>query len=451
MKRPLVAIVGRMNVGKSTLFNCLTHTRHAIVSSWEGTTRDVNLGRVLWRGEECDVFDTGGLDVVGDEQLDERIVEAAHRAMTEADVILFVVDGLTGVLPQDNELARELRKTKKPLITVVNKVDSEHKERQVGSEVWKLRLGPVFFISASNGRGTGDLLDAVFDLFEQTVDASVVDRRTAVAIVGRPNVGKSSLLNAILGETRVIVADAAHTTRTTNDIPFAYRGRPYMLIDTAGIRKQAKVGTLGTDKRLGEIERASVSQAIGAMERADVVVLVLEAQKRVATQDKKIASLADRHGKGVVLVVNKWDLVEDKDASTINKFRKYFDANLPVIRWAPIIFVSAAEALRVREMLDLVDQVSLNYARQLTAADIDAVFRRAMKEYHPKQNGTRKYKKVNAGFKSLEQIGIQPPRFALMCRHPKDVPPAIVSIIERELRERFDFEGVKIIIEVRSS
>ncbi len=451
MKRPLVAIVGRMNVGKSTLFNCLTHSRKAITSSWGGTTRDVNLGRVLWRGEECDVFDTGGLDVEDDEQLEERIVEQAHRAIDEADVILFVVDGVSGVLPQDNVLARALRKTKKPLITVVNKVDSDVKERLVGSEVWKLRLGPVFFISATNGRGTGDLLDAVFDLFKERVDAAVVEQRTAVAIVGRPNVGKSSLLNAILGENRVIVADAAHTTRTTNDIPFTYRERPYTLIDTAGIRKQAKVGTLGTDKRLGQIEQASVRQAIGAMVRADVVVLVLEAQKRVATQDKKIASLADRHGKGVVVVVNKWDLVEEKDASTINKFRKYFDANLPVIRWAPIIFVSAQEALRVREMLDLVDQVSHNFERRLSPEDVDAVFRRAMKEYHPKQNGTRKYKKVNAGFKSLEQIDSRPPRFVLTCRHPKDVPAAIPAIIERELRERFDFEGVKIIIETRSS
>lgn len=240
--RQRVAIVGRMNVGKSTLFNRLTESQKAITSSWAGTTRDENTATVIWRGQEFDLVDTGGLDVKDDEQLEERVIGAARRAMSEADLILLVVDVKAGLLPQDRKLIAELRGSTVPVFLIVNKVDTTFQEDSVAGEVHTMNMEPFYLVSATTGRSTGDLLDAIHNALESRVSADVPDERTKVAIVGRPNVGKSSFLNSILGEERVIVADQAHTTRDTNDIPYTYNGREFLLIDTAGIRKRSNVG-----------------------------------------------------------------------------------------------------------------------------------------------------------------------------------------------------------------
>lgn len=444
---PVVAIVGRMNVGKSTLFNKLTEDDRAITSSWAGTTRDVNSGVVLWRGMEFELQDTGGLDVEDDAQLEERVIAAAVRAATEADLVLFVIDGKTGVLPADEKIAKILKQTGARVMLVMNKVDRES-TTEFDSSIYKFGLGEPVLVSSKNGRGSGDLLDSIFETLEVNTTPQIIDPRIKVAIIGRPNVGKSSLLNSILGEDRVIVADMAHTTRDTNDIPYTYNGKDYLLIDTAGIRKRKNVSSGWSDKRLGIIERQSVSHAIHAINRADVVILVMEAQKRMSSQDKKIADMAVENGKGLIMVLNKWDLIEEKTPTTINEFADYFHAELPSLRWAPMVFVSAKETLRVRELLNLVSTVADNYSREVDEDTLAEVFAVAQRMYHPKQTAMRKYKKRDAKLKGLTQIGVKPPRFLFSAKYPKDVPKAIINIIERELRTQCDFAGVQIIIEV---
>lgn len=445
-----IVLVGRMNVGKSTLFNLLTGSEKAIISSMPGTTRDANSGTVLWRGAELEILDTGGLDVKEDEQLEERVIAMAKKSMMDADAILFVIDGTAGVLPHDKMLAKEIRSTGIPALLVMNKIDNVVQESQVTKEVHKLGITPMVSVSARNGRGSGDLLDEVYNLLKPETDAAerAKIRRTHVAIVGRPNVGKSSLLNAIMGEERVIVADKEHTTRDTNDIPFEYKGRPYMLIDTAGIRKQKNVGSNWPDKRMGDIERKSVYEAMRAIERADVVLLVLEAQKRITLQDKKIAQIAEERGKGLILVLNKWDLIEEKDSTTINEFIKYFTSALPFLKWVPMIFISAQDNVRVRNTLDLVDQVAQNFRRDITEEQLKDILYITRSHYKPKYQAIRKWRKPQLIFKSLVQTSVAPPRFYLKVNKPKDVPTALPKIIEREMRDRFDLEGVNIILEV---
>lgn len=448
-KKARVVLVGRMNVGKSTLFNRLTETDRAITSSWAGTTRDVKEGSVSWKGQTFDIVDTGGLDVEDDEQLEARVIAATEHAIDDASLVLFVVDAKDGVLPQDKRLLLAVQKrAKAPIFLLVNKVDNATTQENMDDSIHQLPINPRFLVSSKNGRGTGELLDAIYETVNIRHDLDETEHATTVAIVGRPNVGKSSLLNSILGEERVIVADAAHTTRDTNDIPYSYKDRDFVLIDTAGLRRKANVGKRWGDKRLGDIERKSVSAAVDAVERADVVILVIEAQKSVSAQDKKIAMLAAERGKGVVVVVNKWDLVEEKDSNTIKEFADYFDAALPFIRWAPMVFISALDKLRVREVLDMVVHVTENFERSVDEAKLEEIVSRVRAGYKPRVGDTRKYRKRVVKFRSLTQIAIRPPRFYLSVSLPKDVPEAIVRIIERELRKEFDFEGVKIIIEV---
>lgn len=451
MKQALkkIVLVGRMNVGKSTLFNRLTDSERAIVSSLPGTTRDAHVGTVVWRGAELELVDTGGLDVKDDQQLEERVIAMARRSMHGADLIVLVVDGDAGVLPADKQFAVEVRATGIPSILVVNKVDSTTDEQNVSSVMHRLNLRPIVCVSAKNGRGTGDFLDVAYNLLQPSTDAAerMQASRTAVAIIGRPNVGKSSLLNAILGEDRVIVADKAHTTRDVNDIPCEYNGRSFLLIDTAGIRKKKNVGVRWPDERLGAIEKQSVRAAMHAIERADVVLLVLEAHRRIEAQDKKIAQLANERGKGLILVLNKWDLIEDKTPDTINTFVDYFNGALPFLTWAPMVFVSALDRTRVRKTLDLVTRVAENFHRQIPEEQLKDILYIARGTYKPKATNVRKWKKPQIVFKQFAQVDTAPPRFYLKTTRPKDVPLAMSHIIERELRDRFDFDGVQMIIE----
>ncbi|OGY86863.1 MAG: ribosome biogenesis GTPase Der [Candidatus Kerfeldbacteria bacterium RIFOXYA2_FULL_38_24] len=450
-KRPRVVLIGRMNVGKSTLFNRLSETNRAIISSLGGTTRDVKNSAVKWRGVEFDIVDSGGLDVKeADAPLEKMVVQQTERALRESEIAVFMIDGQTGVLPQDKKILKKIKTFyHQPIFLVVNKIDKTKDKTNLDTEIFKLNIEPIFYISAKNGRGSGDLLDALWEvLAKKTVDITQPNY-TAIAIVGRPNVGKSSLLNGILNEERVIVADSAHTTRDSNDIPYTYQDKNFLLVDTAGIRKQANVGKRWPDQRLGDIEKKSVQTAMQAIERADVVVLVLEAQKKIGVQDKKISQLAAEGGKGLLIVVNKWDLIEEKTPSTINEFRDYFDGALPFLRWAPIIFVSAKDKLRLKEILNLVVRITDNYQRKIDFEDLKPILKKVESHYRPKQSRTRKYKKTIVRFKSLVQSSIRPPRFILSVTRPKDLPLALIDIFERELRSAFDFEGVKIIIEVK--
>jgi GTP-binding protein len=448
MKKPVVALIGRTNVGKSSLYNRLTESLGAIVSSWAGTTRDVNRSTVTWRGQEFELWDTGGVDVVDDEQLQERVIAQATNAMDTADVVLFVIDGQIGLLPQDRELMRELHKRDIDVVVVVNKIDNDTAEYSIAKNIHQMPLKTKIFVSAKNGRDTDILLDTILERIEDVAVGSGPADEVSVAIVGRPNVGKSSLLNSILGEETVVVADKAHTTRDTNDIPYTYKDKHFILIDTAGLRRRTKVGKKWGDRRLGSIEKQSARGSIQAIERADVVLLVLEAQKRVTAQDKKIIQVCQERGKGLIIVVNKWDLIEEKTPTTINEFAHFFDISVPFLRWAPMIFVSAVDGLRVRDTLDMVSRVGDNFERQIPEEGLQGVLGMIRSKYKPKQSATRKYRKKIAKLKNIEQVGVRPPHFYLQTSHPKEIPQAIPRIMERELRDRFDFEGVQIRIEI---
>lgn len=448
MKKPIVALIGRTNVGKSSMYNRLTESLGAIVSSWAGTTRDVNRASVTWAGQEFELWDTGGMDVIDDEQLRDRVIAQSVHAMETADVVLFVVDGQVGMMPQDKEIVRELQKRDLSLIVVVNKIDSEKVEQDIPTSIHQIPFETKITVSAKNGRDTDLLLDAVLERVKAVDVGSGPKDQTTVAIVGRPNVGKSSMLNSILGEELVVVADKAHTTRDTNDIPYEYKGDHFLLIDTAGLRRRTKVGKKWGDKRLGMIEKESARGSVDAIERADVVLLVLEAHARVNAQDKKIIQVCQQRGKGLIIVVNKWDLIEEKTPTTINEFAKYFDISVPFLRWAPIMFVSALEDLRVRETLDMVARVGVNFERRVEQDALDDLTRFLRAKYKPKQSRTRKYRTPIAKIKGIEQVGIRPPHFYLQTDRPKEIPAALPKILERELRDRFDFEGVQIRIEI---
>lgn len=445
---PVVALIGRTNVGKSSLFNRLTESLRAITSSWAGTTRDINRSFVSWRGQEFELWDTGGMDVVDDEQLQERVIEQSLRAMEEADLLLFVIDGQVGLLPQDIALGKELRKKNIPCIIVLNKIDSETHEASIPQDVYTLEFGKHITISAKNGRDSDVLLDAITEHITAIDIENAPTHETAVALIGRPNVGKSSLLNSILGYPAVVVADKAHTTRDTNDIPYRYNDHDFLLIDTAGLRKRVNVGKRWGDARLGSIEKQSARSSIEAMERADVALIIIEAQRRVTAQDKKIIQVTADRGKGMILVINKWDLIEDKTSTTINAFEKYFHGALPYLQWVPMIFVSATEHVRVRETLDMVLRVGENFHRRIEEESLEEILRVLRGQYKPKQSATRKYRRAIAKLQSLKQIGRRPPHFYLQTDRPKEIPTALPKILERELRHRFDFEGVKIIIEI---
>lgn len=448
MRKPVVALIGRTNVGKSSLYNRLTESLGAIVSSWAGTTRDVNRATVTWRGQEFELWDTGGVDVVDDAQLQERVIAQSVAAMESADVVLFVVDGQAGLLPQDRELLKEIQARKLDVVMVMNKIDNDNSEYDVPASLHKAPLKTKIMVSAKNGRDTDVLLDEIVERIDDVAVGSGPKDEIAVAIVGRPNVGKSSMLNSILGEELVVVADKAHTTRDTNDIPYTYKEKNFLLIDTAGLRRRTKVGKKWGDRRLGSIEKQSAQGSIQAIERADVVLLVLEAHKRVTAQDKKIIQVCQERGKGLIIVVNKWDLIEEKTPTTINEFAHYFDISVPFLRWAPMIFVSAIENLRVRETLDMVVRVGDNFNRRVSEEGLEGVLKVLRSQYKPKQSATRKYRRKIAKLKAIDQVGIRPPHFYLQTDRPKEIPQAIPRIMERELRDRFDFEGVQIRIEI---
>lgn len=442
---PRVVLIGRTNVGKSTLFNRLTQSGRALVSILAGTTRDAKEAPVLWRGNSFLLVDTGGMDITSaDEQLATRVIATAKKTLNNSSIILMIIDGQAGITASDRKILKEISKIKTPKILVINKIDNERTELAALNEISTYGNWPIFYVSALNGRSTGELLDAIYQQLGEIAPV-MAQNVTRVAIVGRPNVGKSTLLNAILGEEKVIVADLPHTTRDTNDILYEYKSEKFLLIDTAGIRRQARVGK-GQSKLVGMIEKNSVIASLEAIKRADVVLVVIEASRRVTSQDKSILNFAKIHGKGLIIVVNKWDLIEEKNPLTIDKFRDYFDAALPFIRYAPIIFISAMQNLRTHAVLDLVLRVSYNYQRRLSPEELIPLLTRLPR-------GTKKrldrFGKLPSPFvyHNLTQIASSPPTFLLAANRPKELPAAVYHILEKELRKTFDFEGVKINIE----
>lgn len=444
-RAPRIALIGRMNVGKSSIFNRLTETQHAIVSSWPGTTRDVREGTVLWRGKEWTLLDSGGMDADTPTDVNERVIETARRLVANCDLILFVIDGKTGLMPQDHKLITKLRTTNKRLFLVVNKMDNDRDVANVDDEIYRTGMRDVLFCSARNGRGSGELLDAIDTFFtDRGHYASLTPTEMRIAIVGRPNVGKSTLLNSILQEERVIVANEPHTTRDSTDVRYDYKGTHFRLVDTAGIRKRPRIGNRWPDARLGTIERESVRQSLQAIEHADIVILMIEAGRRVTSQDKQLAHTIAKNEKPLIIAINKWDAIEEKTPQTIERFRDYFDRALPFLRYAPMIFISALEGTRVHTLLDMVIHVAQNQHRSLSEEQLAPILAKLNTIIRPRATNVRKDKKPKIIFRTFVQEEGIPPTFLLRVNLPKDVPPALLPICERELREHFDFDGTQI-------
>ena len=426
-----VAIVGRPNVGKSTLFNRLLEQRKAIVDDVSGVTRDRQYGVADWNGKTFNVIDTGGFVHGSEDVFEKEIAKQVLVAVQEANVVLFMVDAATGRTDLDDAMVQTLRKSTKPVFVVVNKVDNNDRLLEA-NEFYSLGLEPVFFIAAASGSGTGELLDAVAELIPAQVEEeeSADTALPKFAIIGQPNTGKSSLLNALIGEERTIVSDIAGTTRDTIHTHYNLFQKEFILIDTAGIRRKSKVQE--------DLEFYSVIRAIKAMDEADVCLLLLDATKGLTAQDLNIYSLATRKGKGIVVLVNKWDLVE-KETNTAIQFEKELKLRLAPFNDVPILFVSALEKLRIHKAIEVALKVVENRKRKISTAELNEVMLKAIASYHPPVVRGHPIK-----IKFITQLPTAVPSFAFFCNFPDDIKTPYKNYLENQLRDQYDFCGVPV-------
>jgi GTP-binding protein len=435
LAKPIVAIVGRPNVGKSTLFNRLTGGRVAIVEDTPGVTRDRLYRDAEWLGQSFTVVDTGGIEFSGGEDsITNQIRKQAEIAVAEADVILLLVDSRAGLLPQDEEIAAQLRKTSKPVILVVNKVE-QFKDNSDLYDFYRLGFEDLVCISAEHGLNTGDLLDLVVSKFPVPPEDETEPDVIKIAVVGRPNVGKSSLVNAILGQERVIVSNIAGTTRDAIDVPFARKNQRYLLIDTAGMRRKGNIAE--------NTERYSVIRALRAVDRSDVVLIVLDATEGVTEQDKRIAGYVHEAGKGAVLVVNKWDLIE-KDEKTMHRFDAEIRRQLAFMPYAPTLYVSALTKQRIVKITDLVDFVAEQQVQRISTSVLNEVISEAVQMAPPPSEKGKRLKILY-----VTQTGIKPPHFVFFVNEPELMHFSYLRYLENKLRENFGFEGTPLKITVR--
>lgn len=423
----IVAIVGRPNVGKSTLYNRLTETRKAIVDDFSGVTRDRHYGTAEWLNHQFTLIDTGGYVANSHDVFEAAIREQVIIAIEEASVILFLVDVTTGITDLDDEIASLLRRSKKPVFVVVNKLDN-NAQLSDATVFYSLGLGEIYSISSMTGSGTGDLLDEVVKHFEDEVIEE--NTRPKFAIVGRPNVGKSSIINSLIGKDRNIVTPIAGTTRDSIHIHFNQYGHDFMLIDTAGMRKKTKVKE--------NIEFYSVMRTIKALEEADVIILMIDAVEGIESQDINIFHLAEKNKKGIMVVVNKWDLIE-KNNKTIKVFEDMIRQKTAPFTDVPIVFTSVTEKQRVLKVLDVAQQVYDNRARKISTSKLNEVMLPIIENYPP-PSLKGKYVKI----KYITQIAGSSPMFAFFCNLPQYVKEPYYRFIENKLRENFDFSGAPI-------
>jgi len=432
----IVAIVGRPNVGKSTLFNRLTSSRRAIVNEEAGTTRDRQYGKSEWEGREFSVIDTGGLVVNSNDVFEEEIKRHVMLAIEEADVILFLVDVQSGVTDLDQHVAQILRRTDKPVILVSNKTDTFELQYQ-SAEFYKLGLGDPFILSAINGLGTGDLLDELLKHFNPDTNEEIDEELPRFAVVGRPNVGKSSLINSFIGEERTIVTDIAGTTRDSIYSRFNKFGHDFYLVDTAGIRKKAKVNE--------DLEYYSVVRSIRAIENSDVCILMLDATRGIESQDLNIFSLIQKNKKGFVICVNKWDLIENKEANDIKNIEKGIRERLAPFVDFPIIFTSVMTKQRILKVLDTAVQVYENKQRKVPTAKLNEILLPMIENYPPPAL-KGKYIKI----KYITQLPkTQVPTFIFFANLPQYVKEPYKRFLENKIRGKWDFHGTPIQIFIR--
>lgn len=430
MSRPIVAIVGRPNVGKSTLFNRITGARTAIVQGQPGVTRDRIYGEAEWLNRHFTLIDTGGIDS-DDDVITRQVRLQAMVAVEQADVIIFVVDGRSGLTGIDQEITHILRRHQKPVVLCVNKVESVESSWEAGVDFYGLGLGDPILVSAEHGRNMGDLLDAVIQYFPE--DAGLgEDDSLKIAIVGRPNVGKSSLVNKLLGEERVIVSEVAGTTRDAIDTRFTYKDQPLILIDTAGLRRRSKVEE--------DLEYYSVVRTLGAVERSDVTVVLIDGTEGLTEQDKKIAGYAHEKGRGIVLAVNKWDLVP-KETNTMRDFERALRSELQFLSYAPIVFISALTGQRMYSLLDLSLDVNEARSMRISTGRFNEILQDAMAMNQPPSD-----KGVRLRIFYGSQVQVNPPVFVLHVNRKDLLHFSYERYLENRIRQEYGFVGTRIML-----
>ena len=436
MGKPIVAIVGRPNVGKSTLFNIFANSRISIVEDTPGVTRDRLYAEGDWLDNQFMMVDTGGIEIMNSDAIAVSIRQQAEIAIKEADVILFVCDARSGIVQEDADVARILRKSGKPIVLAVNKADSPKQELNV-YEFYNLGLGEPFPISAANHLGIGDLLDAVVAKFPQN-KAGVFDNdedQIKVALIGRPNVGKSSIFNSLVGQERSIVSDVAGTTRDAIDTPVVRNGQKYLFIDTAGMRRKGKIDE--------PIEKYSIIRSLRAVDRSDVVLMVIDAVDGVTEQDKKIAGYAHEAGKGIVIVVNKWDAYEKDENSTL-RYTETLRKELIFMQYAPVVYVSALTKQRIHRLPEVINYVAEQNAMRVATSVLNQVIADAVAINPPPTEKGQRLKILYA-----TQVKIKPPTFVIFVNEPESMHFSYQRYLENKLREAFGFEGTPLSMIIR--
>ncbi|MBI4777599.1 ribosome biogenesis GTPase Der [Candidatus Desantisbacteria bacterium] len=441
MDKPIVAIVGRPNVGKSTLFNRLSSTRQAIIHPTPGVTRDRNYIDVSWSGIDFVLIDTGGIEVNSNDPLLQQIRHQAEVAIKEADVIVFLCDGKDGVAAADVEISHILHKTSQPVILAINKVDNMMRDVEFTSEFYRLGMGNPIALSSIHGLNINDLLDEIISHFEDTKrDASSTkdtkrdaSSTIAIAVVGKPNVGKSSLINVLLGEERLIVHDVAGTTRDTIDTNITWNGQELVLIDTAGIRKKAKIKE--------DIEKSSVLRALNAVDRSKVSVLMIDCNEGLTEQDQKILSRIEHRGCGCIIAVNKWDLrpSEEETEELREKYAAFIQKQIPYLVYVKVVFISALKKQGITRLLNLVEKTAQEHGRWISTGRVNRAIEKACEDVHPPSTNGKQLKIFYA-----TQVKTNPPIFALFVNQTALVTDAYSRYLMKKLREGFGFEGVPV-------
>jgi GTP-binding protein len=434
VKLPVVAVVGRPNVGKSTLFNRVLGQRLAIVEDWPGVTRDRNFARAEWNGRQFYLVDTGGMVEGSDEPMDRLIRDQVLTAIGEADVLMLVVDGKAGPHPLDYALAEHLRRAAKPTLLVVNKVDNLGAPTAVAHhDFWDLGLGEPLPVSATSGKGSGDVLDRV--VWDLPAVEGEEEEALRVAVIGKPNVGKSSFVNRLLGEDRLVVSDVAGTTRDAIDTPMQYQGRRLVFVDTAGLRRQSKIGE--------GVEFYSSIRTERAIERADVCLLLIDATEGISVQDLKVSEKAWDAGCGLIIVVSKWDLVE-KETMTAPNFEKEIRERAPFLKWVPVLFTSALTGQRVHKVLEMIVEVEEARQRRIPTHQVNEVVRALVTRTKPPAFQNHPVKLLYA-----TQVSVAAPTFVIWTNHPEGVTDSYQRYLQNGFREAWGFLGVPIRINLR--
>jgi len=424
---PKVALAGRMNAGKSTLFNKLSDKAKALVSPIPGTTRDLNYAKISWRGKNFELIDMGGLDIGKKTDIENCVIKMAEKAMEKSSLILLLIDGQKELMPQDRAFAKYLKKSRKITLLVINKIDNQRLRQKISPDFYKLGLGEPIIISALNGIGTGDLLDEIVNKINEKPSVEEQQPDLKLSIIGKTNVGKSSILNSIIGEERMIVTPIPHTTREPQDILIKCKEKNVLLVDTAGLRKRGKMAD--------SLEEISATKTMEAIKNSDVCLFITDVSLPLSVQDQKIADLALQNHNGIIIVANKWDLITNKTPETFQKFIDYYQNYFPYLWWAPIVFVSALERQRMYKILEMALAVQKERQKIVEQTELDKFISKL----------TRKAKfKIN----QFSQIGINPPQFLFKTNYKQALPQSYLKFIEKRLRDEFGFNGTPIIIKL---